>query len=85
MKKIFLLIIFCSFSYGYGWYSHSCTKPYKPYKFNSKNEIMNFKYDVERYESCIKNFIEEQKREIQNRKNAINDAINEYNNFIMTL
>ena len=62
--------------------SDYCSKPYKPYQFNSDFEIQNFKMEVERYKSCIDDFVEEQDRAIRNHQRAAQDSIEEWNRFV---
>ena len=62
--------------------SPSCSKPYKPYKFNSNAEIQNYTNDLEQYKRCIKNFVDEQQQAIEVHKNAATQAIDEWNRFI---
>jgi len=62
--------------------SHLCSKPYKPDKFSSEQEIKMFQYAVKNYEACIRDFIEEQKRAIRKHQNAAQQAIDEWNNFV---
>lgn len=62
--------------------SHSCRKPYKPYKFTSQWEVTQFKNDVDRYKSCISEFVEEQNEEAQHHQDAANEAIEEWNRFV---
>jgi len=61
---------------------HDCTKPYKPYTFSSQWEIENFRNEVEDYKRCIAEFVEEQKDAIHNHTQAIDDAIDEWNDFV---
>lgn len=61
--------------------SHSCSKPYKPYEFNSQWELDNFNNDVENYKRCISNFIDEQNEETENHREAASGAIDEWNNY----
>jgi hypothetical protein len=62
--------------------SHSCSKPYKPYRFTSQWELDSFRDDVRRYKSCIEEFIEEQEAAIKKHRGAANEAIEEWNNFV---
>lgn len=59
-----------------------CSKPYKPYKFNSEWELKSYMDSVERYQRCISDFIEEQNQQIKNHQEAISDAIEEWNRFV---
>lgn len=62
--------------------NHSCSKPYKPYQFNSQYEIDRFNEEVQRYKQCISDFVEKQNDAIRNHSNAADDAINDWNNFV---
>jgi hypothetical protein len=62
--------------------SHSCSKPYKPYQFNNEWELENFKNEVEQYKQCITEFVEEQDEAIRKHKNAAEEAIDEWNNYV---
>jgi len=62
--------------------SHSCRKPFKPYKFNSEWEIQQFKDEVERYKRCISDFVDEQNEEARNHQQAAEDAIEEWNRYV---
>jgi hypothetical protein len=62
--------------------SHSCSKPIKPYQFNSQWELDNFNNDVDMFKSCIQDFIDEQNRAAKKHAQAADDAIEEWNNFV---
>jgi len=62
--------------------SHSCAKPYKPYKFTSEWEVTQFKNSVQRYKGCINDFVEEQNEEAQRHQDAAEEAIDEWNRFV---
>lgn len=62
--------------------SHSCSKPYKPFQFNSQWEVDSFYEEVEAYKRCISNFVDEQNEEAVNHQEAASDAIDEWNNFV---
>lgn len=62
--------------------SHSCSKPYKPYKFNSEWDIRQFQDDVEDYKQCISDFVEEQEDAVRKHQNAAQEAIDEWNSFV---
>lgn len=61
--------------------SHSCSKPYKPYSFTSRWELEEYKDSIERYKSCIEEFVEEQEEAIRHHQNAAQEAIDEWNRF----
>ena len=62
--------------------SHYCSKPNKPYKFTSEWQIQQFQNDVERYQKCISNFLEEQDRAIQKHQQAAKEAIDDWERFV---
>jgi hypothetical protein len=62
--------------------SHSCSKPYKPYQFDDEWELQRFKDDVESFRSCIEEFVDEQNNAIRNHRNAADEAIDEWDNFV---
>ncbi len=62
--------------------SHYCNKPSKPYQFNSEWEISSFKSEVGTYRNCINDFVDEQNDAIRQHKNAAQDAIDDWDNFV---
>jgi protein tyrosine/serine phosphatase len=60
----------------------TCSKPIKPYEFNSQWEIDNFNDDVQRYKNCIQDFVDEQNQAIETHQQAADDAIDEWNRFV---
>lgn len=62
--------------------SHLCSKPYKPFQFNSEWELENFTNQVRSYKTCIMDFIEEQEDAIQKHQDAAEEAITEWNDFV---
>jgi hypothetical protein len=78
-----MIIITPAFSFGDSWQpSHDCHKPIKPFSFTSQRELDNFRWEVDRYKKCIEDFIEEQKGAIENHRNALNEAVEEWNRFV---
>jgi hypothetical protein len=72
--------------------SHSCwepTKPSKPYSLDDQweidrynNAVDNYNYEVEDFRQCIQSFVDEQKSAIRNHRNAAEEALNAWNNFV---
>jgi hypothetical protein len=62
--------------------SPSCSKPNKPNKFNSQGELDSFNNDVQQYQRCLYDFVDEQEEAIQRHQRAANVAIDEWNNFV---
>ncbi len=62
--------------------SHSCRKPYKPYKFTSEWQFNQFKSDVEEFKRCISEFVEEQNEAAENHREAAEEAIDEWNRYV---
>lgn len=84
--KSFVIAVAVAVSTSVAWAddyapSHSCSKPYKPYQFNSRWEVDNFYDDVERYKRCIQEFVDEQREAIENHRTAASDAIEEWNRY----
>jgi hypothetical protein len=88
IKRIFQIFVAASFcqssvSLADSWVSsHSCSKPYKPYKFTEQYQLDNFNDEVERYKRCMANFIEEQNNEAEEHKEAAENAIQEWNSYV---
>jgi hypothetical protein len=61
---------------------HYCTKPFKPSRPADEWRLRRFRDDVERYKSCIEEFVEEQETAIKNHRRAANDAVEEWNSFV---
>lgn len=61
---------------------HSCSKPHKPYQFNSQWELDNFNDEVQIFKQCILDFVDEQNEAAQRHQEAASDAIDEWNNFV---
>lgn len=59
-----------------------CSKPYKPYEFNSRYELDQFLDEVEDYKQCIADFIEDQHNAIKVHQEAANNAISEWESFV---
>ncbi|MFC1720111.1 hypothetical protein ACFL00_03110 [Pseudomonadota bacterium] len=57
--------------------SHSCSKPYKPYEFEDERAVDRFKDEVEDYQRCIDDFVEEQNDAIRKHQRAAQEAIDE--------
>lgn len=62
--------------------SHSCRKPYKPYEFEDTWQVEQFRSEVERYEGCIEDFVEDQNEAAQRHRDAAEEAIEEWNRFV---
>ena len=83
MRKLIFLVFIYSLSFNSLGFadsysiSHSCLKPYKPYKFEDEYELERFKGNVEEYTQCIDDFIEEQNDEAQEHLNAAEEAADE--------
>lgn len=59
-----------------------CSKPYKPYEFNSQWELDAFQSEVDEYRRCIEDFVDEQENAIRQHQYAIETAIDEWNSFV---
>ena len=62
--------------------SHSCFKPIKPYEFQSQWEVDMFNDEVDMYRICIQQFVSEQEDAIRNHSRALDEAIDEWNDFV---
>lgn len=62
--------------------THYCSAPYKPYEFSSQYELEQFNRDVESYQNCISDFVEEQNRAAESHREEANDAIEEWNRYV---
>ena len=61
-----------------------CSKPNKPDKFHSQLELDSFNNDVQQYQRCLYDFVDEQEDAIQRHQRAAKVAIDEWNNFVRT-
>jgi hypothetical protein len=82
----FITILLLTFSAQADNYdpSPSCSKPNKPNEFNSERGLDSFNNDVQQYQRCLYDFVDEQEEAIQRHNRAANDAIDEWNNFVRT-
>ena len=62
--------------------SPSCPKPDKPNEFNSQSELDSFNNDVQQYQRCLYDFVDEQEEAIQRHQRAAKVAVDEWNNFV---
>lgn len=62
--------------------SHSCHEPYKPYEFTSQWELDQYQSDVENYQRCINDFVEEQEQAIRKHQSAAEDAVDDWNRYV---
>jgi hypothetical protein len=76
-----LLLTFSAQADGVGS-DPSCSAPHKPSKFNSQMELDSFNNDVQQYQRCLYDFVDEQEEAIQKHQRAANVAIDEWNNFV---
>lgn len=62
--------------------SHSCSKPYKPFQFETETDYEKFLDQMKIYKTSIQDFVEEQEEKIKKHKNAINEAMEDWNSFV---
>lgn len=62
--------------------SHTCTQPVKPARFNDNQEVDMFNQAVAEYKKCISDFAAEQNQAADLHRNAANQAVDEWNNFV---
>ncbi|RUR34770.1 hypothetical protein ELY33_00895 [Vreelandella andesensis] len=79
---LFLVVSSASFSHSSWQASHSCFKPVKPYEFQSQWEANMFNNEVDVYRNCIEQFVSEQENAIQTHSGALDEAIDEWNDFV---
>jgi len=79
---IFLVFSVDAFSHSRWQTDHSCFKPIKPYEFQSQWEVDAFNNEVDNYQSCIEQFVSEQEEAVSAHSRAIDEAIDEWNNFV---
>ena len=86
-SSIVALLVFCCLTQTTSAYvaRHYCTKPYKPYKFNSQTEVDTYIRSLEIYQKCISDYVKEQQKEIEERQRAIKEAVAEYNQVMNSL
>lgn len=63
--------------------SHFCVRPFKPHQFNSRGEVEDFMLEVEEYRRCIEEFVDEQNRAAKRHMNAADQAIEDWNSFVV--
>ena len=73
----------------FGYPDHECykpSKPYEPYSFDSQYEIdsynaqvRDYNYNIETYISCIEEYLDSAKNDIERIREKMNDAIEEAN------
>ncbi|MBC8520016.1 MAG: hypothetical protein H8D24_06395 [Gammaproteobacteria bacterium] len=71
----------------FGYPSHSCSvpsKPYKPYSFTSEHEVSSYNssvkiynINVDAYIDCINTYVENANNDIQRIRDAANDAVSD--------
>lgn len=62
--------------------SHTCTQPVKPAEFKDNQEVDMFNEAVAVYKKCIADFAAEQNAAADRHRNAANQAIDEWNQFV---
>lgn len=85
MKKILMatLILTSNISFADTYpQSDFCHAPSRPFSSSSQSSWNRFINDTNEYQNCINQFIQEQNEGIQSHQQAINDAINDWNNFV---
>ena len=81
ISKSLSAIVFGGSNLGlFGYNSHTCSKPYRPYEFNSQYDVDNYKYEVNSYISCIEEYLDNAKNDIKRIQEKMNEAIDEANN-----
>jgi hypothetical protein len=62
--------------------SHSCRKPGKAAEIKTQQEADKFNEAVNKYKSCIEDFVRQQEDAAMNHRRAANEAISEWNDFV---
>jgi hypothetical protein len=85
LSGMLLLILLLSPSIAYGDTSppsHKCTAPLKQTEFATQFQLDRYKTTVELYRSCLEGFVKEQERAIENHRQAVQSAIDDWNKFV---
>lgn len=79
-----LLLIFVSLQAQSDTFTplHYCSKPFKPFQFSSDLDVQIFLNQVNAYERCINNFVQEQEEAMRRHQEAAQNAIDEWNRFV---
>lgn len=58
-----------------------CARPIKPAAFDDNRAVRRYNDDANRYQACINDFIRDHRAIAERETKAVNDAINEWNDF----
>ena len=61
----------------FGYPDHTCTKPFKPYSFDSQYEVDNYNLEVQMYVDCINDYVEAARNDIDRIVEKANQAVSE--------
>ena len=59
-----------------------CTAPLKQTEFATRFQVDRYKATVDLYRSCLEDFVKEQERAIENHRQAVQSAIDDWNKFV---
>jgi len=62
-------------------FSHDCSRPLKSGKLTEQREVNSYNSNMKAYRECMFSFIDKHKVEAKKHRDAINNTINEWNNF----
>ena len=62
--------------------SHNCTAPLKQREFATQFQLDRYKNIVDLYRDCLDAFVREQEKGIEIRRQAIQNAIDDWNKFV---
>jgi hypothetical protein len=62
--------------------SHSCRKPGKAAEIKTQQEADKFNEVVNKYKSCIEDFVRQQEAAVANHHRAASEAVSEWNEFV---
>ena len=72
-------------NFGFGGYPDpSCTQPYVPYS-SDKYAWQSFQYDLEKYKSCIQEYLEAAENDKKRISEKANEAIDNFNRFVRSI
>lgn len=75
-----LALVFGGSNLGiFGYPDHTCSKPYKPYSFTAQWEVDQFNSELTAYYSCIDEYVENAKNDIDRIIEKANEAVDDVN------
>lgn len=62
--------------------SHTCHAPLKQTRFATQFQLDSYRAAVDLYRACLETFVKEQEQEIENHRQAVQSAVDEWNRFV---